>query len=170
MYQIIKKSKLSIVCLLAYLIIAFSQPSIALAGSVYYNVGPLSYNPVLWSINYGAKNYPYKLTLHESVDKSSSVQTPFYHEAYGSYYRNLYPFSWVVITQNNYYSGTTRKLAITSWTPISMILPDGYSAYGGKNGTGVTLSLTGSYVQNRCSIALDDGTVGNYDYTIQFNK
>lgn len=165
-----QRAKLSVICLLAYLIILFSQPTNALAGSVYYNEGPLSFNPFLWSVQYGMKNYPHNLTLHESVDKSSTVQTPYYHEAYGSYYRDLYNFNWFVTTQNNYYEGSTRKLGVMSWSPKSMIIPGGHRGYGGTNGTGVTLSLSGSYVENMRTISLPDGTKGNYTYKINFTK
>lgn len=170
MYRIIKKSKLAVICLLSCFIMVFS-PSIALAGSVYYDIGPISKQPFLWSIKYGLKSYPYNLSLYESVDKGTSVQTPFYHEASGVFYRNLYPFTWKVTTQNNYYSGTTRKLGVSSWKPISSIYPAGWSAFGGYNGTGVTLALTGSYVENMCTISIpDDGTTGNYTYKLYFTK
>lgn len=159
-----KNSYRKSLCIITMVLFAvFSIQLGAFAATQYYDKGPISYNPICYT-DYGLKNFPYKLTMHESTDPSGSSRNVFYHEAYGSFYANLYGgqttpdgISWDVNVTNSYYSGSTRKLAVNDWdwSPVSMYLNPGYSMLGGWNTTDVLVSFSSSKVESMTVVSGD---------------
>ncbi len=159
----IKKCRKSISITLFAIFALFSIQLGAYAATQYYDKGPVSYNPAIFT-DYGLKNFPYKLYMHEATTPGSSSRNVFYHESYGTYFSNLYGgettadgIAWMVEVTNSYYSGSTRKLAVNpwNWTTLSMYIPDGYLPFGGYYDPDVSVSLSNSYVEARTVVSGD---------------
>lgn len=169
----IKKARKSMSTVLFTIFTLLSIQLGAYAATQYYDKGPVSYNPLIYT-DYGIKNFPYKLTMHEATTPLSSSRNVFYHESYGTYFANLYGgettpdgIAWTVEVTNSYFSGSTRKLAVNpwNWNTLSMYIPDGYQPFGGYYDPDVSVSLTNSYVEAETVVSGDKLWGTSWKYT-----
>lgn len=134
----------SIVVLLVFMMV-LAVSSYCFAADKYYDAN-WDNNPKAYTIDYGLKAFPHSLTVHEAANLTSSDLVMFYHEVYGHYADECYlpAFTWTVDVAAYYRSGSTEVGSIgwLDWTSIAMILPPGYTGYGGWNSDDFSLSLS----------------------------